>query len=228
MNSIDKLVAYAEAHCEPESEAVRYIMDMSRDDLAYTDLISGRQVVNLLRLMIQVGGFSELLEVGMFTGYATLSMAEVLPPGGRITTLEMNTRYQAIAERGFAQATPEVRRKIRIIPGNARETCAGLADTFDLIFLDADKQFYPQYYEMLKPRLRTGGLFVVDNVFWYGGVLQNKAKLDQKSRAIDELNKMLIDAPDMQTVMLDIRDGLSISRKINAAETGHEDLHKGK
>lgn len=214
MNTYQQLAAYAVAHCEPESQAVQHIVEMSREELAYTDIISGRQVVSLLRLLIRLSGFSSVLEVGMFTGYATLSMAEVLPENGRITTLEMNTRYQAVAERGFAGASRNVQEKIHIIHGNARETCAGLRDEFDLIFLDADKQFYPQYYNLLKPRLREGGLLVVDNVFWHGGVLAEKEVLDRKSRAIDQLNETLAHDPEMQSLMLDIRDGLSISRKI--------------
>ena len=214
MNTYEQLAEYAEAHCEPESAAVKWILKMSRDELAYTDIISGRQVVNLLRLLIRLGGFSSVLEVGMFTGYATLSIAEVLPDGGRITALEMNTRYQAVAERGFATASAAVRDKIQVIHGNARESCADLQGTFDLIFLDADKQFYPQYYEILKPKLRQGGLLVVDNVFWHGGVLEEPEAMDRKSRAINQLNNTLADDSDMQSLMLDIRDGLSISRKI--------------
>ena len=214
MNTYEHLADYAEAHCDPESDAVQHVLKLSRDELAYTDIISGRQVVNLLRLLVQLGGLSDVLEVGMFTGYATLSIAEVLPEGGRITALEMNMRYQAVAERGFAGATQEIQNKIRIIHGNARDTCAKLKETFDLIFLDADKQFYPQYYEILKPRLKEGGLFVVDNVFWHGGVLRNKKDADRKSLAIDQLNRRLASDQDMQSLMLDIRDGLSISRKI--------------
>jgi caffeoyl-CoA O-methyltransferase len=213
MNTYEQLAAYAESHCEPESEAVKHILEMSREELAYTDILSGRQVVNLLRILIRIGGLSSILEVGMFTGYATLSMAEVLPEGGRITALEMNTRYEAVAERGFAAARKSVRDKIQIIHGNARESCHDLRETFDLIFLDADKQFYPQYYEILKPKLCAGGLLVVDNVFWHGGVLEEPEAMDRKSRAIHALNQRLLTDTDMQTVMLDIRDGLSISRK---------------
>lgn len=213
MNTYQQLAAYAEAHSAPESPAVQNIISMSRDELAYTDVLSGRQVVNLLRLLVQLGGGREILEVGMFTGYATLSIAEVLPENGRITALEMNTRYEEVARRGFAAASPEVQRKIRLIHGNARETCTALQQSFDLIFLDADKQFYPQYYEILKPKLCTGGLLVVDNVFWHGGVLEEPEAMDRKSRAIHALNQRLLADTDMQTVMLDIRDGLSISRK---------------
>jgi len=202
------LQQYATDHTTPESAALRFIVEATTQELQYADMLSGRQVAGVLRLLVQTGGFMNVLEVGMFTGYATLAMAEVLPEDGNITTMEMNTRYQEIAERAFKRA--KLAHKITILHGSARDTSKKLTGIYDLIFLDADKQFYPQYYELLKPRLRVGGILVVDNVFWHGGVLELN---DRKSQAIHQLNKMLLNATDMETVMLDIRDGLTISRR---------------
>ena len=203
-----QLQEYAKQHTSEESEALKFIVKATAEELQYDDMLSGRQIGTLLRLFVQTSNASNILEVGMFTGYATLSMAEVLPEGGRITALEMNTLYMGIAERAFEMAG--LKDRINIIHGNARESCKELKDSYDLIFLDADKQQYPQYFKDLKPRLKPGGLLVVDNVFWYGGVLE---KNDRKSIAVHELNEMLLNDPDMETVMLDIRDGLTISRK---------------
>ncbi|MCC5933979.1 MAG: class I SAM-dependent methyltransferase [Balneolales bacterium] len=202
------LQKYADQHCSEESDALKFIAKATHEELQYADMLSGKQVAGLLRLLIQTGGFKSVLEVGMFTGYATTAMAEALPADGHITTLEMNTLYAGIAARGFKVAGVED--KITVIMGSARETVLNIEGSFDLIFLDADKQWYPEYYRVLKPRLRSGGLLVSDNVFWYGGVLELE---DRKSRAIHAFNEMLHEDEDMEVVMLGIRDGLSIARK---------------
>lgn len=203
-----RLQEYAKQHTSEDSEALKFIIKATSEELQYDDMLSGRQIGTLLRLLVQTSNATKILEVGMFTGYATLSMAEVLPEGGRITALEMNTLYMSIAERAFDMAGLQDR--IDIIHGNARESCKELSDSYDLIFLDADKQYYPEYFRVLKPRLKPGGLLVVDNVFWYGGVLELN---DRKSKAVHELNEMILNDEYMETVMLDIRDGLTISRK---------------
>ncbi len=207
-DTYEQLQQYAKDHTSRESESLQFIVKATAEELQYDDMLSGRQVAGLLRLLIQTGNLKQILEVGMFTGYATLSMAEVLPEGGRITTLEMNTLYKSVAERAFSKSG--LADRIEIIFGNARETCVSLEGGLDLIFLDADKQYYPEYYKILKPKLTSGGLFVIDNVFWHGGVLEPS---DRKSRAIDELNNMIAKDDEMETVMLDIRDGITISRK---------------
>lgn len=204
----EELQEYAKQHTSRESEALQFITKATAEELQYDDMLSGRQIGTMLRLLVQTSNATNILEVGMFTGYATLSMAEVLPDGGKITALEMNTLYMSIAERGFQMSG--IKSRINVIHGNARETIRDLTDTYDLIFLDADKQHYPQYYADLKPKLKPGGLLVVDNVFWYGGVIKLN---DRKSKAVHELNEILVKDPDMETVMLDIRDGLTISRK---------------
>ncbi|AXJ01058.1 caffeoyl-CoA O-methyltransferase [Cyclonatronum proteinivorum] len=202
------LQTYADTHSSEESEARKYIIQATHSELQYADMLSGKQVAGLLRLLIQTGGYTRILEVGMFTGYATTAMAEVMPDNGHITTLEMNTLYAGIAKRGFKMAG--LQDKITVIMGSARETVLQLSETYDLIFLDADKQWYPEYLRVLKPKLKSGGLLVADNVFWYGGVLENK---DRKSQAINTFNKMLQQDNEMEVVMLGIRDGLSIARK---------------
>ncbi|MCH8568473.1 MAG: O-methyltransferase [Balneolales bacterium] len=204
----DDLRKYALAHSGRESEALQFIVKATSEELEYDDMLSGPQVGGLLRLLIQTGGFSKILEVGMFTGYATLSIAEVLPDDGSVTCLEMNTLYASVAARGFAKAG--LGHKITVIMGNARETVQTINGTYDLIFIDADKQYYPEYYKCVKPLLRKGGIIVADNVFWYGGVLTLESR---KSKAIDEFNALVAEDLEMESVMLDIRDGLLIARK---------------
>ncbi len=204
-NSIEN---YAINHCFEESVHLTEIAELTENELQYSDMLSGKMAVGLLRLLIKTGGYKNILEVGMFTGYATLGMAEILPEDGKITTIEMNDRYKGIAERVFEKS--ESSKKIEILFGNAREITKNLSESYDLIFLDADKQFYPTYYETLKPKLKSGGLLVADNVFWSGTVLTQE---DRKSKAIAEFNKIVKDDPDMEQVMLTVRDGVLIARK---------------
>jgi len=205
---VNKLEQYSENHSFEESEILKGVREATKYELQYDDMLSGKLVLGLLKLLIRIGGYKRILEVGMFTGYATIGMAEELPNDGKITAIEMNQRYRQIAERFIHESG--LAPKVEILFGNARELVQTLDDSFDLIFLDADKQFYPTYYNILKPKLRTGGLFVVDNVFWGGGVLDIA---DRKSEAIHKLNQLIKDDSDMEQVMLTIRDGLLIARK---------------
>ncbi len=202
------LEQYSDEFSFTESPELQKVVYLSDKELQYADMISGKQVAGLLRTLISIGKYKRVLEVGMFTGYATLAMAEVLPDDGEITTLEMNTRYLNIAERCFADSPHH--HKINIVFGNARENVKKLTGKFDLIFLDADKQFYPEYFKILDKHLATGGLLVADNVFWHGKVLELN---DRKSIAINEMSRLFKENEDYETVMLTVRDGLLIARK---------------
>lgn len=204
----NSLEDYSNSFCFEESSLLKSIREATDKELNYADMLSGKMVAGLLRLLIQTGGFKEILEVGMFTGYATLSMAEVLPQDGKITSLEMNKRYHDIAVRHFNAFSDN--QKIEVIFGNARESCLKLKDSYDLIFLDADKQFYPEYFKILKPKLNIGGIMVIDNVFWGGKVLELS---DRKSKAIHELCELIKGDSEMEQLMLTIRDGVLIARK---------------
>ena len=199
---------YSSSFCFDESEILKAIRLATDSELNYADMLSGKMVAGLLRLLIQTGGYENILEIGMFTGYATLAMAEVLPENGKITTLEMNKRYYDIAMRHFNQF--DNKNKIKVIFGNARESCLELDETYDLIFLDADKQFYPEYFNILKPKLNKGGILFADNVFWSGKVLDQS---DRKSKAIHQFNEMVKADAEMEPLMLTIRDGVLIARK---------------
>jgi caffeoyl-CoA O-methyltransferase len=205
---------YTESFTSDESDLLKELVKVSEENLEYTDMLSGRQVGRLLKFLIQISGAKSILEIGTFSGYSAISMAEVLPDDGRLITLEMNEKYRNISK-SFFEREP-FNKIIKQKMGNALEVIPTLSGEFDLIFLDADKLSYPTYYEMLKPRLKSGGLFVIDNVLWGGDVLRPTT---DKSRAIHRLNKMIRDDKDVDQVMIPLRDGITLVRKKSATKT---------
>lgn len=199
---------YALEHTTDDSPLIQELIRESERDLEYTDMLSGRQVGRLLSILIKISGARRVLEVGTFTGYSALTMAEALPDDGELFTCEYNRRYEKIARTFFEKS--EAGSKIELVLGKALETIPEIEGTFDFVFLDADKINYPNYYEMILPRLEEGGVMVIDNVFWSGEVLSRKS---EKAQAIDDLNNIIADDESVEQVMLTVRDGLTIVRK---------------
>lgn len=209
MELINREIAdYTESFTSEESKTLKELVRTSKRELEYTDMLSGPQVGRLLQMLIQISGAERILEVGTFTGYSAISMAGVLPDGGTLITLEMNEKYRNVSKEFFEREL--YREKINQKMGNALEVIPTLSGEFDLIFLDADKISYPTYYEMLKPKLKSGGLLIIDNVLWGGEVLRPTT---EKSRAIHKLNKMVRDDKEVDQVMIPLRDGVTIVRR---------------
>ena len=202
------ITKYAEEHTLEESEIIKQLVRESDRDLEFIDMVSGRVVGRLLAMLIKIAGVKKVLEIGTFTGYSALHMAEALPEDGRLITCEYNKRYENIARKAFESSSAG--HKISLRMGPALETITTLKEPFDFIFLDADKVNYPNYYEAVMPLLNSGGLLVIDNVLWDGAVLRPD---DEKARAIDELNTIIAEDPRVEQVMLTVRDGVTIARK---------------
>lgn len=199
---------YAFTHTTEDSELIKELIDESEEKLEFTDMLSGRVVGRLLSILISISGATRVLEIGTFTGYSALTMAEVLPEDGELFTCEYNERYEGIARKFFDKR--EIGSKITLVMGRALETIPSIKGDFDFVFLDADKINYPDYYRMILPRLRQGGIMVVDNVFWDGEAIAGKG---EKGEAIDRLNAMISEDEAVEQVMLTVRDGLTILRK---------------
>lgn len=204
-----QIAKYTEALTTDEPEIVKELVAASVQDLNHTDMLSGKQVGILLRLLIQISGAERVLEIGTFTGYSALMMAGVLPDHGRLITLEKNERYQQISEPFFSRKP--FNRKIKQILGPALETIPKIPGDFDFVYLDADKTNYPQYYSMIRPRVKKGGLIVIDNSLWGGKVLKDR---DDKAAAIDTLNRMIRDDSKTEQLLLPLRDGVMIVRTL--------------
>jgi caffeoyl-CoA O-methyltransferase len=199
---------YAFDHTTKDSELVEELIAVSEEELEFTDMLSGRFVGCLLSILIKISGARRVLEIGTFTGYSALTIAEALPENGELFTCEYNERYERIARKFFNKSNAGS--KIRLIIGRALETIPDIEGNFDFVFLDADKINYPDYYRMVLPRLQQGGVLVVDNVLWGGDAITGEG---EKGAAIDRLNSMISKDESVEQVMLTVRDGITIVRK---------------
>ncbi len=206
----DPLADYAESLSGPVPD---YLLEVERQTYLKTiapQMMSGRLQGRLLALLSQLVRPNSVLEIGTFTGYATLCLAEGLSSGGRVHTIEGDPEIAARARRHFA-ASPFADR-ISLYTGQARDLLPGLPGPFGLIFLDGDKQGYPDYLPLLVERLSPNGLLIADNVLWDGKAGQKTR--DLTARKLQIYNQLVAEHPLLSTVVLPLRDGLSISRRI--------------
>jgi len=199
---------FARDHTEPETDLYTRLREetyreMDRPEMQ-VDLIEGR----FLKMLVRLTGARLILELGMFTGYSALMMAEGLPEGGRLITCEIDPKAEAIARRYFAESPHG--NKITIRMGPALETIKTLTDPLDLVFIDADKSNYANYYEACLPLLRSGGLIVADNVLWSGKVLHPD---DANDHAIVAFNRLVQSDRRVENVCLTVRDGMMLAWK---------------
>lgn len=199
---------FARDHTEPESELHVRLREetyrvMDRPQMQ-VDVVEGR----FLKMLVSLTGARTILEIGTFTGYSALMMAEGLPDDGRLITCEVDPKAEAIARRYFSESPHG--NKITLRMGPALETIKTLAGPLDLVFIDADKANYSNYYEASLPLLKPGGLIVADNVLWSGKVLDPK---DPDDHAIVAFDRMMQSDPRVENVCLTVRDGMMLARK---------------
>ena len=169
----------------------------------------GRVEGSLLKMLASLVSARRVLELGTYTGYSSLCMAEALPDDGKLITCDYSEEYTAVARRFFAKSPHG--HKIELRMGDALATVEALdEEPFDMAFVDADKERYPLYYEAILPRIRTGGLMVFDNVLWSGAALDPQEGSD---RGIAALNDRVQNDPAVDNVMLTVRDGILLARK---------------
>jgi len=173
-------------------------------------MLSGPVEGQLLHLLVQLSGAKTVLEIGTFTGYSALHMARALPVDGKLMTCENRVAHAALAQKYFDRSPHGHKIEIRL--GDATQTIEAIKTlTFDFIFLDADKARYPLYYDQLIPLLRVGGLMVVDNALWGGEVTSPQSK---EAHAIHQLNQKAREDNRVETVILSVRDGMLLIRKL--------------
>ena len=176
-------------------------------------MVSGPYQGRLLSLISKIINPTNILEIGTYTGYSTLCLCEGLKENGEIHTIDINEELISIQNKYFNRSN--YRNKIHQHLGNALEIIPKLDNKFDLIFLDADKNNYPSYLEIVVDKLKIGGVLLSDNVLWNGKILNEISSKDVSSKAIDEYNKKLNKCKNMESVILPVRDGLTISRKVH-------------
>ncbi len=151
-----------------------------------------------------------ILEIGTFTGFATLNLVRGLQAEGKLITVEVNAELQYISNKYFVKSGYADRIEQRI--GDAKEIIPTLDYEFDLIFLDAGKRDYPVYYDLILPKLRKGGIILADNILWSGKILNEK--MDKTSLILDDFNKYVVNDPRVENVILPLRDGINVIRKL--------------
>lgn len=205
-----EIEAYASAHSIPESALCRALREETLRTMEYPQMVVGPLEGAFLKMMTQLVGAKRVLEIGMFTGYSALCFAEALPKDGTVITCEINEQSAALARRYFAQAPSG--NKISIRMGPALDTMRTLTGPFDLIFIDADKANYLNYYRRALDLLAPNGVILIDNVLWSGDVLKQPSP-DESTAAIQELNRTVSSDPQVTAVLVTIRDGILVVRR---------------
>jgi caffeoyl-CoA O-methyltransferase len=208
----DAVEAYVLAHTSPPAAHLRAIAAETRDRLDSPQMLTGEVEGRLLEFLVFLARPRLVLEIGTYSGYSALSMAQALPADGHIITCELDDERADVAERHIAGAGLADRVEVR--RGPALETINGLDGPFDLVFVDADKGGYRDYYEAVLPKLSERGLIVVDNVLWSGRVAQASSDEDEDStRALRAFNDHLATDERVVSVMLTVRDGVTLIRR---------------
>ncbi len=204
---------YVHEHSSPETELFERLRDETQGSLAQPQMQVGRVEGALLRLLVGISGATRVLEIGTYSGYSGLAMASALPAGGELITCDVDPVATAVARRYFDQSGYGDRITIRLAP--ALDTIAELAaegQRFDLVFIDADKENYSRYWDAVLPLVPTGGLIVGDNTLWSGKVVNPQTASDH---AIVAFNRKVAADPRVEQVLLSVRDGVMLARKIS-------------
>ena len=200
---------YAQAHSMAESELCRALREETQRRMESFQMIVGPLEGAFLKMMTQLVRATSVLEIGMFTGYSALCFAEALPTDGTVITCEINEKSAALARQYFARSP--IGKKIEIRMGPALDTMRGLKGPFDLIFIDADKFNYVNYYRRALDLVSPHGVILIDNVLWGGEVLRHPAS-DENTAAIQDLNRVIASDLRVTAVLVTIRDGVFVIR----------------
>ncbi|NJL71541.1 MAG: methyltransferase domain-containing protein [Candidatus Competibacteraceae bacterium] len=201
---------YAESKSEPVSALLSKLARDTYETMPVPWMLTGRLEGRFLKMMVQISAARNVLEIGMFTGYSALSMAEGLPEGGTVTTLDIDPACIEFAKSYFERSPFGGR--IEVVAGPALESLNKLSGPFDFVFIDADKVNYQNYYEAVLPKLTRGGVILVDNVL-YSGYVVDPHTTDENARAIAAFNDFVAADERVDRVMLTIRDGVYLIRK---------------
>jgi caffeoyl-CoA O-methyltransferase len=198
---------YAEAHSSPNGELFERLAAETREKSEAPQMMVGLLEGQFLGALVRSLQAKRILELGTFTGYSSISMALALPPDGRVITCDVNPETTEIARRYAAEAG--VVERIEYRTGPALDTIAELAGEFDLIFIDADKPNYLNYYEATLPKLAARGVMILDNTLWSGRVA-DPAEDDENTRAIRAVNDRVLEDTRVKNVLLTVRDGMNL------------------
>jgi len=211
MNFLDpQIEQYAEAHTSPESPLLEQIRRDTYLEVLQPRMLSGHLQGRALSMLSKMICPNSILEIGTYTGYSALCLAEGLTDDGVLITIDKNIELVDRVNAYFSKS--EFASKIKMIQGNALSILPKLEQKWDLIFIDADKENYQKYYDMTFPNLNSGGYIIADNVLWSGKVIDPDEN-DADTLALKSFNKALIDDSRVEVLLLPLRDGLTVLRK---------------
>jgi len=196
-------------YCEPEDELLQHIDRETNLKVLMPRMLSGHYQGRVLSMLSKMVSPKRILEVGTFTGYATLCLAEGLSEDGIIYTLDINAELEDMVRENFSKSA--LNSKINYIIGDAQKSLTNIPETFDLVFIDADKKNNGTYYDLVFDQVRSGGLIIVDNVLWSGKIVNNAQDKDTKN--ISSFNDKVNNDQRVEKLILPVRDGLFVIRK---------------
>lgn len=209
----NQLENYLDKHYTAESDLLKNLESETFQKTTQPQMLSGGYQGRLLSLISKITKPKNILEIGMFTGYSTLCLAEGLDSGGKIITIDRNEELLYLVKKYFEQS--DYSNQIEIKIGNALEVMDQLdLSEFDLFFIDADKSNYINYYEMIVKSAKSGAVILADNVLWYGKVLEESRANDRDTAILKEFNETVSKDDRVEMLILPIRDGISLIRKL--------------
>ncbi len=212
MDFIDsKIEAYSLAHSQPESAILKKLNRETYASVLMPRMLSGHMQGNLLSMFSKMIQPKQILEIGTYTGYSGICLAQGLQEGGKLHTIDINEELEKMVSTFFKEAG--LTNKVSYYIGNALEIIPTLKETFDLVFIDADKKNYSAYYDLVFDKVRPGGFIIADNVLWSGKIIEAPEKMNEDTRHIDQFNKKVHTDPRIEHMLLPVRDGLMIVRK---------------
>ena len=209
----DDIMQYAENHSQEESELLKELQRETNQKILQPRMISGHFQGRFLSFLSRLIQPEKILEVGTYTGYATLCLAEGLRKNGALHTIDINEELFDFHKKYFDKSL--YKNQIFSHQGDAKKIIPGLDFNFDLVFIDADKSNYSLYFDLILPKLNPGGIIIADNVLWSGKVLNdNIPDKDAETLGLKEFNDKVMADKKVETLLLPIRDGLMICRKV--------------
>ena len=207
-----KLIEYISENSSKEPEILAKLNEETYQKVLQPRMLSGHIQGRFLSMISKIKSPSCILEIGTYTGYGTLCLAEGLLDVGKIFTIDRNEELLKIQNKYFEMSGK--RDKIIQLTGNAKDILKNLDESYDIVFIDADKENYIEYFNIVSERLNNNGIIISDNVLWSGKVLNSPSKNDDETNILIEFNKTLNEDERFETIILPLRDGLSISRLI--------------
>lgn len=211
---MEKIYQYIKDHATAPSQALEWVEKQTHIRTNHSRMLSGSVQGQIMRMLAQTSGAKDILELGTFTGYSAICLASALPEDGHLDTLEINDELEDLILEGFDKAG--LSEKIDLHVGDCKETLRRFREEgreYDLVYIDANKREYCEYYELIFDMVRPGGLILADNVIWDGKVCQDSLPQDKQTLGIAAFNDMVSNDRRVESVILPIRDGLNMIRK---------------